>query len=767
MGSICFSVSWRGFFPCRIYRIFLAVAVVCLILHGSFSQDINAYKTIATGNFSDISIWNVWDGASWNSAIVKPNQTNDIYIDQGHTLMLMGNEEAKSVFINAQTGAGQKLNLNGNNLDIYGTLQAFSGPAPGTPTNSWNSQNWIGSSVNSTLTFKGNSRTIIEKNSWSAQTTQSRFSVIFEPNIGEQFVLEAPFKSLSFTVRSGQVLQKLDASVSPNVCFTLSFNTENNYGNGLPFGELIIESGATFISECNANILNRSTSGSISALNFDLQNGGTLILEGSNPRIESASFQLDGKVIYRGGTSPKTFLSSSYADAPSPNSVRDVELQGSQNLILPDQLTLLGNLQRSGTGNIIGTSTSLYLLGPNDQEILGFPLVVRDLNLNKPGGIFYPNADLTVERNLTLSQGRMDLMGNNLNFNTGLEGSLSYSGGSWRNIGQLTYFGIPTNLTGSNSTFPFEDTKNGGIRKVQLLGTSTGGILSINFTEYKGAEYNSGFDDTDGTEILYRLFSYFQFSNLTPNTNTLELRISAKDLIVDNVDDLRIVGTGYAAPGNHLDGLDSVELWARRELTFADLLGVNFTVGSFRTLSTLPVTWLELNSETSKEGNLITWKVAREKDNLLFEVYRCEVSKLNWKKIGEENSKGDSDLIQEYAYLDRTAKKFQTYFYRIRQVDTNGRDSWSTVVKKNSSLDLNPNRFQIFPNPHTFGEIAINLDEESEFEILVFDYSGKSIKSFKYSKIDFSIYLKDLRPGAYLIWITVGKDFHQVKFLKN
>lgn len=767
MGAICFTASLSTLFACRIYRLFLAVAGVCLILQFSFSQEINAYKTIASGDFSNSSIWVVWDGASWNPALVKPSQANDIYIDQTHTLRLIGNEEIKNLFINAETGAGQKLNLNGNNLNVFGSLRAFSGAAPGLPSNAWNSQNWIGNSISSTLTFQGNSRTILEKNSWSAQTTQSRFSVIFQANAGEQLVLEAPLKALSFTVRSGRVLQKLDISVSPNVCFTLSFNTETTvYGAG-PFGEMIVESGATFISECNANILNRSTSGSTSALNFTLQNGGTLILEGSTPRIESANFQMNGKVIYRGGAIPKVFLSSTYADASTPNAVRHVELQGGQNLTLPSNLTLLGNLEKSGTGNFITTGTSLTLAGASNQEILGFPLVVRDLILNKTGGIFYPTETLTIQRNFTLLQGIMDLSGNHLLFNTGLAGTLSYSGGYWRNLGQLTYFGIPANLIGSNSTFPFEDTKNGGIRKVQVLGTSAGGNLSINFTEYKGADYNSGFDDVDGTPILYRLFSYFQFSNLTPSANPLELRISAKDLIVDNVDDLRIVGTGYAAPGNHLAGLDPVELWARRTLTFADLLGVNFTVGSFRTLSILPLTWLEVNSQSTKEGNLIQWKVAREKENLLFEIYRSGVSTLNWKKIGEEGSKGDSDLIQEYAYLDRTAEKFQSYFYRIRQIDSNGSDSWSQVIRKNKVLDLQSNSIQILPNPHNFGEIAINLNAESDYEISVFDFSGRLLKSFNYSKIDFSTHLKDLRPGAYLISVTDGKYFYRIKFLKN
>lgn len=64
-----------------------------------------------------LNIWNEYDGTSWIPATSLPGQMNDIYIDQTHLLTLTQNEEVKSVFINAETGANQKLNLNGFNLD--------------------------------------------------------------------------------------------------------------------------------------------------------------------------------------------------------------------------------------------------------------------------------------------------------------------------------------------------------------------------------------------------------------------------------------------------------------------------------------------------------------------------------------------------------------------------------------------------------------------------------------------------------------------------
>lgn len=768
MIAFCECSCWRALFPCRIYRLFLAVAEVCLILSPCFSQEINSYKTIATGDFPNLGIWQVWDGATWNPATIKPGVGNDIYIDQTHTLRLIGNEAVKSVYINSQTGAGQKLNLNGFALEVYGSLNAFSGAAPGSPTGTWNSQNWIGNDINSRLIFKGSSRTIIPSGAWSGFSTQSRYSVIFDPGDGVELTVEEAFKAVSFTVKSGTLIQKLDTSVLPGDCPTFSFNNEAaQYGAG-PFGDFVIEPGASLISDCNSDILSRSAA--VSALNFIIDNGGTLILEGNAPRIEAANFQLNGKIIFRGGITPKSYMASSFADAATPQSVRDIELQGSQNLTLPNQLILLGSLQKSGTGNFLANSSSLALFGANDQEIIGFPLVVRDLTLNKSGGIFYPNTDLTILRNLTLAQGSMDLEGNDLLINTGLTGSLAYSGGSWKNVGLFTYFGIPATLTAINATFPFEDTQNGGQRTVQLLGNSAGGNLSISFTEYDGAEFNAGFDDTDGTKILYRLFSYFQFSNLTSSTNSLELRLSADKLIVDDEDDLRIVGTGYALPGTHLPGLDPVQLWARRTLTFADLTGRNFTIGSFRTLTILPLLWLEITAKPMGQGNLIRWKVAQEKNNMVFEVYRSLSGTMEWEKIGMVNSLGNTDSAQDYEYLDNSSDRFREYFYRIRQVDWDGRYSWSEVMRVSQAKSQASEELLIYPNPYSSGDLRLLVPEFMDLnqsELIIQNAQGKIIGQAVYKSSELRDLAQSLPPGLYFISLVDRQHVLTGKLIKN
>jgi len=748
----------RIFFICRIYRILLAVVFVFAQWEQLYAQELGSYKTIQSGNYSNLNTWNIFDGVSWLPPTVKPNSSNDIYIDQNHTLRLVGNESAKNVFINAETGAGQKLNLNGNKLEVYGSLNSFSGAAPGTPSGTWNSQNWIGNSVTSKIVFKGNSRTIINKGSWSGFTINSRYAVEFDPGPGVLLRIEEPFKALEFIVKSGTVLQALDISVIPNSCSTFSFNNEAIYGTG-SFGNFVIESGGNLISECNNAIVFRSSTQSASL--FDLQDGGELILEGTSPQMEAATFQMNGKVVFRNNSNPQNFLTSAYVGSDNPNTLHDLEIQGTQNLIMPLNLNLKGDLEQTGTGMFLLSSSELELSGPEDQSILGFRMQVGELNLNKSAGTVSFQDDLAVLNNLKMISGTMDLSGNNFSINTSSTGQLEYSGGSWKNINQFTYFGVPATFNSDNGTFPFEDKYQGGIRKVQILGTPAGGNLQISFIEYKGADYSASFSDSDGTPILYRLFSYFQFSGLNPSSNPLELRISANQLIVDQVDDLRIVSTGYAAPGSHLTGSDP-GLWARRSLTFDDLNGVNFTIGSYRTLTILPLFWMEASANMVEGFPKIEWEIIDNSEHSYLEIFR--LTGFNSKKKLLKTI--ESPILKKDEFIDSTPLPQGEIYYQLKHTNSHGEENWSPLFRL---FRQEVERARLFPNPSNNSESVYLALPSTEINsiIQIIGMDGKLIYQGKYSEMDTSSLINPLSMGNYIIRVYGNSQNYIFKLVRN
>lgn len=757
-------------FKRRIYFIFLAVAFHCIFLNVAISQEIGAYRTIGSGNFGNIAIWQSYDGEIWSAATLKPSQANDIYIDQTHLLTLNGNEEVKSLYINAEAGANQKLNLNNFNLNLYGTIQGFSGAAPGVSNRAWNSINWIGNSASSTLTFKGGSRIITPYNTWTAQSDRSRFSVIFDPGSGIQLVVEEAFKALSFTIMSGSVYQKLDYSVNPGKCASFSFNTETTeFGPGA-FGDLTIVAGATLISDCDKDILFRSSS--LSANLFDLQSGGELILKGSSPQMEAANFQLNGKVTFNRNSSTQNFLSKSYTSSALPLTFHDLEIQGSQNVSVPASLSVSGNISKVSAGAFNLTNTGLNLIGSSDQNISGFAMNVRNLIVDKPFGKVNLEQNLQVSRNLTMLNGQLNFQDNQLTINASGSGIYNYTGGSWENLSKLNYLNTPTNLSSSNATFPFGDRYHGGIRKVQILGTNAGGNLNIIYTEYKGADFNPGFNDNDinNTPIIYRLFSYFQFSGLAPTSNPLELRISADKLVVDEPEDLRLVCTGYAAPGSHIESSDPANLWAIRKLTFDEVINKNFTVGSFRELSILPVNWLSLTAIVKDNLGQVIWSVAQEKDNERFEIYRSTDPMEDWTKIGEVLSKSDSEIPVSYTFIDKSISHLSTFYYQIRQIDYSGKWAWSHVVRLENQLRNLIEQLTIFPNPHSTGKIVVLLPKSFNLEktqVTIHTIQGALISSFSFNEVEFSDKLQILNPGLYLITFSNEETSLQTRWIKR
>ena len=579
----------RIHFQRTIYRLFLAVVSLLSFLIPGLGQEIGAYKTRASGDFNLASTWQVWNGSTWVSASQKPGSTSDIYIDQGHTLRLIGPESVKSLYLHAGTGAGQKLNLNNFNLDVYGVLAAFSGPAPGQPRGTWNSQNWIGNSPNSTLTFKGASRVIVDKASWSAQSTQSRFGVIFDPDPGQELTLQAPFKALSFRVRSGTLYQKNDGSSSSSPCYTLSFNTENSiYGSG-PFGTFTVEAGATFRSVCNSLLIHRG--GSTPAFLVEVQREATMLLEGQDPKMESANFSLEGTLIFRGTQGSMNFLGSSFSASAKPSQVRHLVVDGNADLILPANLVLQGHLLQMGQGGFQIAPTQLTLTGDEDQFLNTQTLLLGSLILQKPDGKVSLGADLSIYRSLTMMEGILDFQGHDLALNTSSLGTFNYQAGSWHKLGRFSYFGLPNILTPTSGTFPFEDLGNGGFRGLQILGpTPAGGNLSIDFIEQRGANHDANFQDVDGTEILYQLYSHFKVSaNPNLGQEELELRISADNLLLDQVGDLRVVSRGKSAPGLPMPGVLAGYPWAKRKLKWSELFDTEFTIGSYREATVLPL----------------------------------------------------------------------------------------------------------------------------------------------------------------------------------
>ncbi|MCL6259225.1 T9SS type A sorting domain-containing protein [Aquiflexum sp. TKW24L] len=743
-----------------------------IIAQGQIVHELNDYKSIASGDYNNPAVWEIWDGIVWVAASVKPERTNNIFIDQGHEMRLIGNEEAKNVYLYSATGTSRKLNLQSFELLVYGALRAIGPLGPDFIINGSASllTDWI-YPVSGKIVFKGTSRTVVDRASWSAQNRNSKFTVVFNPEPGEMLTVNSAFKANIFIIQTGTVFQTVNTVGIP-ACSTFSFNDQVIFNGTGPYGNLIIEPGATLISECfnsNGQIIRR-TDGIPAAL-FHLKPGANFVLLANDPTMDVAEFRFEGNVYYRSNSGNQRLVRTTFATSGNPKTYNNILFENASNKLLTDSLFLNGDFARLTGGNIVEAPTFLRFQGTGIQQVFGFDIDLRQLEVNKPLGSLVFSSDVRAKTNFIMKNGQVDFTGFDLYVNTAGGGTLSYEGGKWINLNQLIYNQIPATLTAANATFPFEDLYQGGIRKVQLLGNSPGGNISVRFIEIPGSNNDPMYDDLDGTPILYQLNSYFEFSGMSPSTSPIEMRISAENLVVDDVDDLRITGNGSAASGTHLPGLDPTLLWARRELEYGQINGNNFTVGSFRLLSVLPVTWLDVSAKWNRENIEILWSTAKELDNQKFLVHRSLDGIDNFEIIAEVASKGNSDQIQEYRFSYSEKLRGSDAYFQIEQRDIAGKNSFSEVfkLKGNPKMDT-PQKASIWPNPYENGAIHVELPQDinpDQISISVSDMKGQSFFIGKNPGLRLEEFLGKLRPGVYLIELSSEDGKWVLKLLKK
>ncbi|MGK2864366.1 MAG: hypothetical protein ACSLE0_20715, partial [Chitinophagaceae bacterium] len=105
----------------------------------------------------------------------------------------------------------------------------------------------------------------------------------------------------------------------------------------------------------------------------------------------------------------------------------------------------------------------------------------------------------------------------------------------------------------------------------------------------------------------------------------------------------------------------------------------SFSPFAVSTYGALPVTWLSISGRNENKNNIINWRVASEENN---DHYIVEVStgRNLFSPIGKIAGAGTTNIEQRYQFIHYSVTE-REYYYRIKQVDIDGRYSYSKVVK--------------------------------------------------------------------------------------
>ncbi len=140
---------------------------------------------------------------------------------------------------------------------------------------------------------------------------------------------------------------------------------------------------------------------------------------------------------------------------------------------------------------------------------------------------------------------------------------------------------------------------------------------------------------------------------------------------------------------------------------------------------------VELSSFTAdSDGSRIKlkWTTQSESNNLGFDVERSS-DRESFSKIGFVPGNFTTSTPKFYTFVDSDLE-VGTYFYRLKQIDTDGAFEYSPVVTAAISAPTAFVLHQNFPNPFNLEtKIPYELAEKTEVSIFIFNLLGRKIRT--------------------------------------
>ena len=145
----------------------------------------------------------------------------------------------------------------------------------------------------------------------------------------------------------------------------------------------------------------------------------------------------------------------------------------------------------------------------------------------------------------------------------------------------------------------------------------------------------------------------------------------------------------------------------------------------------LPVSLTKFEGETIKNVHYLNWETKTENDNRGFDLERSADSR-NFSSIGFVNTKainGNSNSSLAYNFIDAKPLAGISY-YRLKQVDNNGRYTYSKVLMLQTLVGEDLQFSMVYPNPvNSQLNMAVMAPKANRINLQIVDVAGRVIST--------------------------------------
>jgi hypothetical protein len=172
--------------------------------------------------------------------------------------------------------------------------------------------------------------------------------------------------------------------------------------------------------------------------------------------------------------------------------------------------------------------------------------------------------------------------------------------------------------------------------------------------------------------------------------------------------------------------------------------------------SNLPVTLTSFNGRYSNGVSTLDWQTSQEFNSDHFDLLKS-ADGLNFTVVTTIKSAGSSNLTTNYSYEDYTPNNGSYVYYRLKQVDVNGKYSYSSIVKL--ALGVNTS-VVVYPNPFSNDfTVSFSATKTAAATLKLLNSTGQLVfsKTISVNKGNNSILVNSLpsiKPGIYYMSIS-------------
>ncbi len=325
-------------------------------------------------------------------------------------------------------------------------------------------------------------------------------------------------------------------------------------------------------------------------------------------------------------------------------------------------------------------------------------------------------------------------------------------------------------LNGNRSLWSWRSTSYANTDMTTVIGTADS-IYAHGGTHYYLFDSYSGSNSTGFTGILYS-----ECLAVPAGTYGIDFWITHDTLFQTSMDSIFVdVSTDRGVTWNRIQGFQRVDQsgsydsqidWEHNTVDISAYAGQTIQLAfegqsdygnvigldDINIASTLPVKYVSFKGARSENINKLTWITTNELDNTGFEVQKSTDGK-NFEKIGFVNSNYVSGNAT-YNFNDATNDRVS--YYRLKQIDKNGKFTYSVVVVIKSAEAGNIHLETIYPNPVAADlNLKVSALNADKLAIVITDATGKTVANYHASVVagmnHFEYSVSNLRAGTYYI----------------